>query len=354
MKKTAVVITFGRLHTLDGKTAHGLLRGSERFQILAVLDGIHAGRAVDDIVPGASKEIPIYADIEVCLRHLPRKPDYCIMGVALPGGRFPNEFIGEIQGILEKGISVISGLHEHLIDQAVLRETAARYQVDLIDIRKPRPASELHFWSGAIMAVTTPRIAVLGMDCTVGKRTTCRFIQQACRSHGIKAEMIYTGHTGWLQGYRYGFFLDATPNDFVSGEIENAIVTCDRESRPDLILIEGQSSLMNPSGPCGSEILLSGNVKGVILQHVPFRGCFDELESLGMRLPAIEDEIALIRTYGAQTLGVTLNGSGGTLEELKNYRDELAGRLSLPVILPLQEGVQALLPVIRSHMKKGD
>ena len=36
--------------------------------------------------------------------------------------------------------------------------------------------------------------------------------------------MIYTGQTGWLQGGRFGFILDATPNDFVSGELEHAIV----------------------------------------------------------------------------------------------------------------------------------
>ena len=43
----------------------------------------------------------------------------------------------------------------------------------------------------------------------------------------------------------YGFILDATPNDFVSGELESAIVRCDRELAPQLILIEGQSALRN-------------------------------------------------------------------------------------------------------------
>ena len=35
--------------------------------------------------------------------------------------------------------------------------------------------------------------------------------------------MIYTGQTGWLQGGEYGFIFDSTLNDFVSGELENAI-----------------------------------------------------------------------------------------------------------------------------------
>lgn len=351
MKKSAVIITYGKLATLDGKTAHGLIRGSERFDILAVIDHVHAGQDAGDIVAQASKKIPIYASLDEYLGHQLQKPKYCILGVALPGGILPEDCTQEIRIALENGISVINGLHQGLGDDPDLAKTASRNNAEIIDIRKPRPLSELHFWNGDIMRVATPKIAVLGTDCTVGKRTTCRFILETCGEHGIQAEMIYTGQTGWLQGYPYGFILDATPNDFVSGEIEKAIVTCDRESHPEVILIEGQSSLMNPSGPCGSEMLLSGNVKGVILQHVPFRTYFDELETVGCRLPEIENEIALIKAYGAQTLGVTLNGTGGTLEELEAYRDRLSTRLSLPVILPMQDGVKAIVPVIRKFME---
>ena len=40
---------------------------------------------------------------------------------------------------------------------------------------------------------------------------------------------ITSGQTGWMQGGKYGFILDSTVNDFVSGELEKAIVECDRE-----------------------------------------------------------------------------------------------------------------------------
>ena len=350
MKDSAIIITNGKLATLDGKTAHGLIRGSERFDVLAVIDHLHAGKDAGEVVPGASKKIPIVASMDAYLQLSHHKPDYCILGVALPGGKLPHEYIEEIQTALENGISVISGLHQYLNDNPALHETAAKNHAEIIDIRKPRPTSELHFWNGDIMGVTTPKIVVLGIDCTVGKRTTCRLILETCLKHGIKAEMIYTGQTGWLQGYKHGFILDATPNDFVSGEIEKAIIECDRQSQPELILIEGQSSLMNPSGPCGSEFLLSGNIKGVILQHVPFRYYFDELETVGCRLPSIEDEINLIRAYGATTLAITLNGTGGTLKKLTDYRDQLAARLSIPVLLPLQDGLEELIPVIKNYM----
>ena len=72
-------------------------------------------------------------------------------------------------------------------------------------------------------------------------------------------------------GHDYGFIFDSTPNDFVSGELENVVFRCDRDCSPDLILLEGQSSLRNPSGPCGAEFLCSAMAKGVILQHMPGR-----------------------------------------------------------------------------------
>jgi uncharacterized NAD-dependent epimerase/dehydratase family protein len=166
--------------------------------------------------------------------------------------------------------------------------------------------------------------------------------------------MITTGQTGWMQGYKYGFILDAIPNDFVCGELERAIVACDRETSPDLILIEGQSGLRNPSGPCGSEFLLSGNTHGVILQHVPFRTYYEELEELKCFLPAVEDEIKLIGMYGARTLAVTLNGDGKEAESLISCQKKLSKKLQIPVIRPLQEGVGALLPVIRKFMQRAN
>ncbi len=123
--------------------------------------------------------------------------------------------------------------------------------------------------------------------------------------------MIYTGQTGWLQGGQYGFIFDSTLNDFVSGELEHAIVSCWEETRPDLILLEGQSALRNPSGPCGPELLISGNAKQVILVHAPKRKYFDNEAHWG-EIPPVETEIALIRQYGAQVLALALNTEGCT------------------------------------------
>ena len=217
----------------------------------------------------------------------------------------------------------------------------------------PRPAAELRFWSGEVLGLETPRVAILGTDCALGKRTTGSLLVRACRDLGLRAEMIFTGQTGWLQGYPYGFILDATPNDFVCGELEAAILACHRETEPDLIFIEGQASLRNPMGPCGSELILAGGARGVILQHAPARPFFDELDELGCRIPPIEEEIRLIDLLGAEVWAVTVNEEGMEGRETEEVRLRMSEELGIPVVLPLRDDLGDLVKIIKERIGPG-
>ncbi len=348
----AVVFTNGLLDTNFAKTCHGLLRGGNRFDVMGVIDNIHAGKDAGVVMDGKSRGVHVYESVDEFVKQYPRKPKYFIVGVAFPGGQLPGSCRDEIILAMKHGLSIICGLHQFLGEDPEFRQIAIEEGVELIDIRKPSPTSKLHFWSGDIFSVKTPKIAVLGTDCAIGKRTTSRFLLEACNANGIKTEMIYTGQTGWMQGYRHGFIFDATPNDFVGGEIERVILDCDRESTPELILIEGQSSLMNPSGPCGSEFLLSGNVKGVILQHAPARIYFEDLEDVGCLIPPLEKEIEIIRMFGAEVLAITLNEEKMENSKVLTYQKQLEEQLSIPVNRPLKNGVEPLIPVIREFIRK--
>jgi uncharacterized NAD-dependent epimerase/dehydratase family protein len=350
-KERAIILTNGLLDTEFAKTCHGLLRGTDRYEILAVIDYAYAGKDAGEVMQGKPIGIPVFASIADFYDRHEEPPRWCVVGVAFPGGRLPEEFRQEILTAIDRGLSVVCGLHTLLSEDPEFSELARERGVQLLDIRKPRPASELPFWSGEIYLVTTPRIAVLGIDCAVGKRTTCRFLMEACRKAGIYAEMIYTGQTGWMQGYRHGFIFDATLNDFISGEIERVIMECERVSRPELILIEGQSSLQNPSGPCGSEFLLSGNVKGVVLQHIPGRKLYDDTQ---VPLKSLESEMKLIEYYGAEILAVTLNSEHLKGDKLLKYRDDLEAKLGLPVGLPLEEGVDKLIPAVQAFIEQSN
>ena len=77
----------------------------------------------------------------------------------------------------------------------------------------------------------------------------------ALNARGDSAELVGTGQTSWMQGVRYGIVLDSLINDFVAGEIEHAVWSAWTEQAPDVIVIEGQGSLMNPAYPGGFELL---------------------------------------------------------------------------------------------------
>lgn len=352
MKSPAIVLANGRYGAVNGKVAHGLVRGGDRFQVLAVVDPGCAGADAGVVLDGVHRDIPIVASLAEALTVGPVAPRCCVVGVATHGGRFTPELRALLLEAAQAGLSIVNGLHDCAADDPAIAAAVDRHGGVIIDLRKPRPKHELHFWSGAILQVRAPRIAVLGMDCAIGKRTTARLLVDALNAAGVRAEMIYTGQTGWMQGGRYGFVLDSVINDYVSGELEHAIVTCDREARPEVMIIEGQSSLRNPSGPCGAELLLSGGARGVILQHAPGREFFEGYEALGCRLPAVEDEIRLIACYGARTLAVTLHGQGLTPRALAQTRRELEKKLALPVIRPLEDGMEALTPLVRRFLQE--
>src|SRR5690606_39322667 len=158
------------------------------------------------------------------------------------------------------------------------------------------------FWSGEIATVKSSEIAVLGTDCALGKRTTARILTELMRGNAYSAEMIYTGQTGWMQGAEYGFIFDSTLNDFVSGELEHAVVRCYRERKPDIIFLEGQSSLCNPSGPAGAAWIVSAAADGVILRHDTTRKKYKGCETHPGQIPPLKDVIAMIAMYGAPVL----------------------------------------------------
>jgi len=345
----AIVLANGKLGSPNGKVAHGLVRSGSRFRLLAVVDPHCAGRDAGEVVDGRSRGIPVVASVAEALSG-DERPHWCVVGIATHGGRVTPELRALLLEAVRAGLGIVNGLHDAVSDDAEIAAAARALGVQIVDLRKPRPKHELHFWTGAIERVRAPRIAVLGTDCAVGKRTTTRLLVEALNAAGTRAEMIYTGQTGWMQGARYGFVLDSVVNDYVCGELEHAIVTCDQEAAPDVMLVEGQSSLRNPSGPCGAEILLSGRAHGVILQHAPAREFFEGYEDQRLRIPPLEEEIALIGLHGARVLAVTLNGDGAAPAELERWQAELRERLGVPVVRPLEEGVDALVALVHAYV----
>jgi uncharacterized NAD-dependent epimerase/dehydratase family protein len=352
MQTNAIILTGGYLDSISAKTAHGLIRGTDRFKIVGVIDSKHPGKDAGEVLDGKHRNIPVYASLAEFSQKSPAKAKYSIIGVATKGGVIPESLRVLLKESLENGFGLINGLHEYIADIPELADYARAKGLEIIDVRKPKKFKDLHFWSGKIKEVKCPKIAVLGTDCALGKRTTTRFLVQAMRNAGYKAEMIYTGQTGWMQGAKYGFVFDSTLNDFISGEMEHAVHQCYEETKPDIIFIEGQSALRNPSGPAGAEWIVSADADAVVLQHNPGRKHYKDMEYYPALLPEIQDEIELIRIYGAPTVAITLNTAKMTEDDARNYAKKYREQLKLPVALPLEDGVDSLVPLFAAMIKK--
>jgi uncharacterized NAD-dependent epimerase/dehydratase family protein len=294
----------------------------------------------------------VYATIEEFAKTSKEPAKYCIIGVATKGGVIPDSLRAILKDALIHGYGLVNGLHEYISEIPELADFARSRGLEIIDVRKPKKFKDLHFWSGKIKNVHCPKIAVLGTDCALGKRTTTRFLTEAMKKAGYRAEMIYTGQTGWMQGAKYGFVFDSTLNDFISGEMEHAIVQCWEEAKPDIIFIEGQSSLRNPSGPAGSEWIVSGDANAVVLQHNPPRKQYKDMEFYPAYIPEIKDEIALIKIYGAPTVALTVNTAKMTEKEARDYAAEKEKELGIPVVLPLEDGVERLVAIFKDMIEK--
>jgi uncharacterized NAD-dependent epimerase/dehydratase family protein len=351
-KANAIVITGGYLDTSNAKTAHGLIRGTDRFNIVGIIDHKHPGKDAGEILDKKSRNILVFASINDALNASKESIKYCIIGVATKGGVIPETLRTMIKEALELNLSIVNGLHDYVSEHEELASIAKQRGLEIIDVRKPKKFKDLHFWSGKIVEVKCPKVAVLGTDCAMGKRTTTRFLVEMMRKAGYKAEMIYTGQTGWMQGAKYGFIFDSTLNDFISGEMEHAVWSCYQEEKPDIIFIEGQSSLRNPSGPAGSEWIVSAEAKSVILQHSPIRKQYKDMEFYPAYLPSLKDEVSLIKMYGGDTIAITINTAKMTTDDARKYAASYEQELNIPAILPLEDGLEALLPSFEKLIKE--
>ncbi len=124
------------------------------------------------------------------------------------------------------------------------------------------------------------------------------------------------------------------------------------EEKPDIIFIEGQSSLRNPSGPAGAEWICSAAADAVVLQHNPTRKHYKDMEYYPALVAQPEEEIELIRIYGAPTVALTINTAKMEEADARAYAAEAEKKLKIPVILPLQDGVDALVPIFEELIRK--
>jgi len=312
---TAVVYCEANFGAIDGKTANGLVRHSEKYEVLSVIDSKRAGLDAGMVLDAEPNGIPIYRDLADALAHKEGVPDYFIFGMAPASSILSSHERGIMLEAIDLGMNVVNGLHEFLNDDPVFAAAAAAKDVRIIDVRKPPAQAKLRTFSGRIAEVGCPRITVLGTDCAIGKRTTATALTRALEARGVKAVMVGTGQTGLMQGARYGVALDAIPSQFCAGELEATILEAFEGEHPDVIVIEGQGALSHPAYSTSSFILRGSCPDAVVLQHAPART--HRCDFPQMVMPTAASEINLIQTFvDTKVIGLTINHENMTDAEV--------------------------------------
>lgn len=350
----AIVYCEGAFNTPNGKTAHGLVRFSRRYDIVAVVDTRYAGQDANFVLDGKAGGIPIVASVAAAVqtaKAAETPATHLVVGIAPDGGRLAPDARQDVMSAIGMQLNVDCGLHDFLSEDEEIARLAEEKGVTIRDVRKPPARNRLHFFSGKIEHVDAFKVAVLGTDSAVGKRTTAWLIVQALERRGYGVQMIGTGQTAWMQGARYSLILDSLVNDFVAGEIEHAIWRAWTETHPDVIVIEGQGSLMNPAYPGGFELLAAGRPDVVVLQHAPARKEYDGFP--GYPIQPLSRQIGAIEAISDKpVVAVTINHEDLVDDQIPAICAAIEVVVGLPAFDVLRDQADALVKTLLPYLRQ--
>jgi uncharacterized NAD-dependent epimerase/dehydratase family protein len=348
VNETALVYCENQFGLVDGKTASGLVRHSETYTVVGVIDSSLAGKDAGEELGEEKNGVPIFANLEDALDKLLTVPDCYIYGKAPLETYISAKERGFILEAMEKGMDIINGLHQFFSDDREFVHVAARNHVRIKDIRKPPKLKDLHVFSGQRSRVTSPVVAVLGTDCACGKRTTAVELNNSLNRIGIKSILVATGQSGLMQGALYGVAIDALVSQFVVGEIENAVIQAFDNESPDIILVEGQSAVSHPAFMGSLGILKGSKPDGVILQHPPARKYRCDFPNL--KMPAVESEIDLIEAISqTKVMAIALSHENLSDQEILGHVANYEQRFQLPTTDVLSHGCRKLVQALCKH-----
>ena len=88
----AIVYCEGAFNTPNGKTAHGLVRRTLRYELLSIIDSNHAGADAGEVLDGRPVGVPVVASLAEALDRAAgegRPATHFVIGLAPDGGRLP-------------------------------------------------------------------------------------------------------------------------------------------------------------------------------------------------------------------------------------------------------------------------
>lgn len=232
-----LILADGLFGPETSKTANACIRYTPD-HVVGVIDSRHAGKTSQQIL-GFGGTIPVVATLD---DGLALGPNALLIGIAPPGGQIPPEWVQLVRRAIENKLTIWSGLHSFLGDIPELAEASRKHGVQIHDLR--RPPAKITVANGRVRNVDATVVLTVGTDCNIGKMTTQLQLLGSLRAQGIRTSFAATGQTGILIEGR-GIGVDAVVADFISGAAEKLVLDCAADS--DLVLVEGQGSIIHPS-----------------------------------------------------------------------------------------------------------
>lgn len=233
MTTKLIILTEGHSNPHTAKTACSVIR-YRTDEVVAVLDSTQRGKTVQDVL-GVGGGLPFVSTLDEAA-----EANTLLIGIAPPGGKIPAAWRATILQAIERGMNIVSGLHDFISEDPEFAAAARRRGVSIQDVRKN---NEKTIARRVGLREECLRILTVGHDCSIGKMVTAIEVTEALKRQGHDAKFIATGQTGIMIAGE-GSPIDCVVADFVSGSVEQLVL---QNQQHDILLFEGQGSLVHPS-----------------------------------------------------------------------------------------------------------
>lgn len=347
-----LIIADGAFAPETSKTANCAIRYLPD-QIVAVLDSTRRGTTVQEVL-GYGGAIPVVGTLE---EGLALGPTWLMIGIAPQGGRLPDTWRGWILAAIDGGLNVWSGLHTFIGDDPEIAARARARGVKVVDARKP-PAN-LTVSNGLARDLEALVVLTVGSDCNVGKMTAQVELVRALNSRGIRTRFAATGQTGILiEGW--GIAVDAVVADFVGGAAE--ALTLEAAQGADVVLVEGQGSLIHPSysgvtlglmhGSCPDAMILCHQSSRTMIGDYTGREPWVPIPSLAELVRIYEEAARWI--HPSRVIGIALNTYDLDEAAARAAVRDAERETALPATDPVRFGTGPLVEAVVKELGRQD
>jgi len=327
--------------------------GGEKF---SNLEGVETVGFIDDDVKKQGKQFcghTVSKDLQDCLDHSSGAKSIVIM---LPIGAEGTALKYAVQAI-DAGLNVISSFRSLSVEDnlslikfaesknVVIKEISPR--LDVVEkIAGIAPTKSCEVLPKISYEPKAPVIFVGGTSQECGKRTTTKMLGIASSKRGLNPAIISTDEMGLEEPTDFNFRAGSLSAMDVPSAVLSAIKYVEETKKPDIIFIEGQSSLTEKGNPhprgLSAAILIGAAPDAVIVGHRP---------NHPYREPrGIEEEIKAIEAVEpTKVVGISINLKNAELDIDADYFES---KFDLPVEDVYNNGAFKLLDAILEYLEE--